>query len=271
VETRPVLGRGYSLIDRRSVTLADGRRVFAKLAVNDQTAGFLRDEHAVYSRLSGGFLPKLVGWDDDGQRPLLVIEDLSDAHWPPPWRPGDVNAVIATLEQVWACPPPDTLASVESERDELTRWPLVAADPAPMLSVGVCGGQWLDAHLPTLIAAADAAPLEGERLLHLDVRSDNICVGDGGAILVDWNWAMVGNPELDLAAWLPSLEAEGGPPPEQLLPDAPELASLMAGFFASHAGLPPPEFAPRVREVQKSQLRTALPWAARALGLPPPS
>ncbi|MDX6495963.1 MAG: hypothetical protein QOE17_1949, partial [Gaiellales bacterium] len=48
-----MLGRGYSLIDRRSVTLADGRRVFAKLAVTDETAGFLRDEHVVYSQLRG--------------------------------------------------------------------------------------------------------------------------------------------------------------------------------------------------------------------------
>jgi hypothetical protein len=266
-----VLGRGYSLIDRRSVTLADGRRVFAKLAVTDETAGFLRDEHVVYSQLRGGFLPQLLGWEDDGARPLLVIEDLSAAHWPPPWRPGDAAAVLETLEQVWACPAPGSLAPVESQRAELTRWPLVAADPAPMLSVGVCGREWLEVNLPALTAAADAAPLDGDRLLHLDVRSDNICIRGGGAVLIDWNWAMVGNPDLDLAAWLPSLEAEGGPAPEQLLPDAPELASLMAGFFASYAGLPPPEYAPRVREVQRSQLQTALPWAARALGLPPPA
>jgi hypothetical protein len=211
VETRPVVGRGYSLIDRRSVTLADGRCVFAKLAVTDETAGFLRDEHAVYSRLGASFLPKLLGWDD-GDRPLLVIEDLSDAHWPPPWRPGDVEAVTATLAQLRTCTPPDSLARVESDRAELTRWPLVAADPEPLLTVGVCGAEWLDAHLPALIRAAEAAPLDGDHLLHLDVRSDNICIRDGRAMLIDWNWAMVGNPDLDLAGWLPSLEAEGGRP-----------------------------------------------------------
>jgi aminoglycoside phosphotransferase (APT) family kinase protein len=42
------------------------------------------------------------------------------------------------------------------------------------------------------------------------VRSDNICIGDGGATLVDWNWASVGNPRVDLAFWLPSLHFEGG-------------------------------------------------------------
>jgi hypothetical protein len=44
----------------------------------------------------------------------------------------------------------------------------------------------------------------------------------------------------------------------------------MAGFHASCAGLPAPSTAPRVRIVQQAQLRAALPWAARSLGLPPP-
>ena len=30
-------------------------------------------------------------------------------------------------------------------------------------------------------------------------------------MLVDWNWAGLGNPLVDLAFWLPSLFMEGGP------------------------------------------------------------
>ena len=45
------------------------------------------------------------------------------------------------------------------------------------------------------------------------MRSDNLCIRDGRAYLVDWNCACLGNPELDLAAWLPSLACEGGPQP----------------------------------------------------------
>ena len=43
----------------------------------------------------------------------------------------------------------------------------------------------------------------------------------------------------------------------------------MSGYFAARAGLPVIPNAPRVRAVQLAQLRTALPWAQRALGLPP--
>ena len=82
---------------------------------------------------------------------------------------------------------------------------------------------------------------------------------------------MPGDPRFDLASWLPSLEAEGGPAPEEILGSpAPELAALLAGYFCSHAGLPPIPEAPHVRELQLRQARTALPWAARELGLPPP-
>jgi hypothetical protein len=74
-----------------------------------------------------------------------------------------------------------------------------------------------------------------------------------------------------VAAWLPSLETEGGPRPDAVLPDCPPgFASLLAGFFGARAGLPPPATAPFVRPLQLAQLRSALPWAARLLGLPEP-
>ena len=77
------------------------------------------------------------------------------------------------------------------------------------------------------------------------------------------------NPDLDIAGWAPSLHAEGGPPPEEILPGAGPLAAVISGYFAERAGRPVIPTAPRVREVQRKQLRTALPWAARVLGLAP--
>ena len=46
-----------------------------------------------------------------------------------------------------------------------------------------------------------------------------------------------------------------------------ELAAMLAGVWAAAAGLPPPPTAPDVRAAQLTQLRVALPWAARQLGL----
>jgi aminoglycoside phosphotransferase (APT) family kinase protein len=130
--------------------------------------------------------------------------------------------------------------------------------------------RWLDGALPLLIRHEEQCSTDGESLTHWDLRSDNICVTETGAIFVDWNCACVSNPRLDLGFWLPSLAYEGGPAPERILPDAPGIAAWVSGFFAARAGLPGINDAPRVRLVQRQQLATALPWVARALDLPPP-
>jgi Ser/Thr protein kinase RdoA (MazF antagonist) len=156
-------------------------------------------------------------------------------------------------------------------RTELTSWPDLADDPGPLLSAGLCSPAWLERALPAMVEAERAAPLEGRASLHMDVRSDNLCFRGTRALFVDWNWMTEGNPAFDVAAWLPSLQLEGGPRPETVMPTCPPgFAALLAGYFCSHAALPTIPQAPHVRGLQLAQARTALPWAARLLGLPPP-
>jgi hypothetical protein len=270
VRWESVVGRGYARnFARWSVELADGGRVFVKLALDDLATGWLRDEHAVYSALDGPFMPGLVGWHDDGPT-LLVLEDLSGAHWPPPWREGDVDVVLEALAAVAATPPPAAIRPLEELRDWLDGWAAVAEDPEPFLATGLCSREWLDGALPRLREAFAACELSGEDLLHLDVRSDNLCLADGRVVLVDWNQARAGNALLDVVAWLPSLRLEGGPEPWELVSDSGGFAALIAGFFAGRAGLPAPPTAPHVRPFQLAQAEVALPWAARELDLPPP-
>jgi hypothetical protein len=261
-------GGGYSSADRFSVTLADGRNIFVKSAAAQNLAGWLRREYEVYAALEGSFMPSLVGWDDDGERPLLAIEDLSDADWEPRWDADRVDAVLAALAELAASPPPPGTGPVEETfADLFGRWHVVADDPAPFVSTGLRDAAWLERALPVVLEAADGATTGGDALCHLDVRSDNLCFRDGGALLVDWNWASLANPVLDIAAWLPSLRVEGGPAPWEVLPDAGGLAAWLAGVWAAVVGLPPPETAPYVRALQRAQLEVALEWLERELDL----
>jgi hypothetical protein len=242
--------------------------VFVKHGVADVLAAFLREEHESYLSIRGPFMPELVGFDDDGRWPLLVLEDLSHADWPPPWDDARVAAVRETLREVHATRPPAGLARpVERIESLATGWDEVAARPDPFLSVGLADREWLARSLPALVEASRAAVLEGDELLHFDVRSDNICFARGRAVLVDWNLAARGCGAFDLAFWLPSLAAEGGPQPHDILPGAAEYAALISGFFAARVGLPPPPTAPDVREVQRRQLVVALDWVRRELAL----
>ena len=257
---------GYSTADRFAVTLRDGRRVFVKSAEAENMADWLRREHEVYASLTGSFIPTLEGWDDDGVRPVLAIEDLSDADWTPRWDAARVEAVLAAIHELGAsAPPPNTGPARETFPDLWGRWRKVESDPAPFLSIGLRDRAWLERALPAILAAAESAPVDGDRVCHLDVRSDNLCFHDGRAVLVDWNWTSFANPALDIAAWLPSLRVEGGPPPWEVLGDAGALAAFVAGVWAAVAGLPPPETAPFVREMQRRQLAVALDWIDRDL------
>jgi Phosphotransferase enzyme family len=273
---RPVEGHGGTSTRPFVVDLPDGTTAFVKIAALDYVADWFRDERAAYDVFEGApFLPRLLGWDDDGEIPLLAIEDLSDARWPPPWDRSAIDAVLTTLDDLHASVLTGELPTAEERQFGLDSWPDVIEDPKPLLGTGVCSSAWLDTHLGTLARASAAASISGSAPLHFDVRSDNLCIRDGRAILVDWNHACLGNALLDTAAWLPSLEAEGGPAPEEVLPAAteglPEIAALLAGYFAARAGLPPIPQVPHVRRLQLEQARVALPWAARLLRLPPPS
>jgi hypothetical protein len=251
---------------------------FVKIGATPLTARFIRRETrtrpargasvAVYGALRGDFMPRLIAAEDHEHEPIFIIEDLSTHDWPPPWDHHKVDRVRAQIEAMHAAP-----AGLEAFAQVLNAivggWSAVAADPQPFLSLGIADQAWLDAALPALVAAEARCPTEGEALCHWDLRSDNLCLSSSRVLFVDWNLACRSNPALDLGFWLPSLEYEGGPAPERLLPNAPEVAAWVSGFFAARAGRPGIPDAPRVRLVQRQQLSTALPWAIRALGLPP--
>jgi Phosphotransferase enzyme family len=270
---RPVTRGGYTPTRRWVVTLADGSSAFVKVATDELTASWLRDEHLAYSVLRGApFMPRYLGWSDDGDRPVLALEDLSTGHWPPPWERAHVGAVLETLAAVAGTTPPESTPLAANDAREIGGgWDEVANDPSPFLALGLCEPGWLVSHLEALRAAAADAPFDGDALVHFDVRSDNVCIREGHATLVDWNLTTIGNPQIDVAFWLPSLQAEGGPAPEEVIDVDPRLVAAVGAFFCSRAARPPIADAPRVREIQLVQARTALPWAARALGLPEPA
>jgi thiamine kinase-like enzyme len=243
---------------------------FVKVGVTPLTGEFLRREIRIYNSLRGGFMPDLVAWEDQEVEPILIIEDLSAHSWPPPWDKSRIERVLTQIDAMH-----NTKVSLEPYAEVRNTsgagWPTVAADPEPFLSLKIADSRWLEAALPILLENEDRCTTEGGSLTHWDLRSDNICLTESRTVFVDWNLACLSNPKLDLGFWLPSLTYEGGPDPETILPDAPEIAAWVSGFFAARAGLPEITDAPRVRLVQRQQLETALPWAIRALDLPPPA
>jgi hypothetical protein len=263
-----VIRRGYTPALRLRARLQDGSTVFIKSATTSLTAEWLRQELPVYTTLDAPFLCRMIAWEDEGEFPFLVLEDLSEAFWPPPWNAHRIGLVRDMLSQLASFSLPG-LTPLEEESTLTDGWKEVAADPEAFLGLEWASRGWLERALPVLLAIDGKQVLRGEALTHTDVRSDNLCFLGDRAILVDWNWTRRGHASADLAFWLPSLEREGGPAPESLLPEGAPFAALISGYLAGRAGLPIIPDAPLVRKIQYEQLLSALPWAVRALGLPP--
>jgi Phosphotransferase enzyme family len=265
VELQGVQG-GYSPA-KRFIARNGSRSAFIKFASTPTTARALNREIEIYQTVSGSFVPKVIGWHVDQTTPILILEDLSKAYWPPPWSRETTTLV---LDQVAAMHSASVGSKLRNSFGENWRpgWPVVAQDPTPFLSLGLVSAAWLERALPRLIEAECKCETNGSSLTHMDLRSDNICIHDGVVKIIDWSDAGTGSARLDLAFMLPSLSHEGGPVPDELLPSAPHEAALVSGYFASRAGLPVLPDAPFVRRVQREQLATALPWVQRQLGLP---
>ena len=108
-----VVGGGYTPAERWIVTFEDATRAFAKFGSTELVAEWLRLEHRAYVDIDGPFMPRFLGWSDKTV-PVLLLEDLSRAHWPPPWLAGQVDGVLETLRLVSATPCPGWATPIRS-------------------------------------------------------------------------------------------------------------------------------------------------------------
>ena len=123
--------RGYTPAERWIVALADGSSVFAKIGVDSLTAEGLRTEQKVYAAPQGDFMPQVRAWDD-GERPLLLLEDLSACRWPPPWDAAGVDRVLAALASLRAADPGNVLPPLSvADRAFGGSWRRVAPPDGP--------------------------------------------------------------------------------------------------------------------------------------------
>lgn len=214
----------------------------------------------MYESVHGDFLPHLV----EARHGVLLLEDLSAAHWPPPY-PGDVDALFAAFDQIAATSPPPQLRRLR----DASAWEAIAAEPRPLLALGLCSAGWLERALPLLIEAEARVPRSGACLVHNDVWAGNLCFTERGVVLVDRAEAGIGNARIDLAFALLSLRVEGATMPR--VEDEAALAAFVAGIVATEASAAPPDWAVdgvKLREDQKADLAVALPWVAQQIDCP---
>jgi Ser/Thr protein kinase RdoA (MazF antagonist) len=212
----------------------------------------------------------------DGDWIALVITEVDGRTPAIPWRTAELDRVVDAVQTLGECLTPTPLAAppmTETCATIMNLWRAVAgglANPAGL-------PPWAVANLDRLaeLEADWAVAVDGNTLLHLDLRADNLLLAGDQVFVVDWPHACVGAAWVDLLVMLPSVIMQGGDPdrcwrryPAGRDVDADRVNSVLAGlagFFAVSALRPAPPGLPRLRDFQRAQGDAALSWLRERL------
>ena len=262
---------GLSAAERFIVLFDDGSSAFVKAATDEQTDAWIRQEQAALDAVGGHLGPMIVAFEPEPGSALLITEDLSSGYWPThdhrvDWRAGDVDALLDTLKTLGGLSVPPSLGPIVD-------WPSPQwADvfrSGVLVAAGLCSTQWAEMAEVAIAPVDERAALGLSTFVHGDVRSDNVVIVDGRALLVDWSTAGAGRRGHDLAQLLPTLHLEGAPEPWLVADVDTDLVVRLSGSVA--ARLAKPEGMPEW--LQRVFLRLAainLAWIAVLCDLAPP-
>lgn len=257
--------------------LADGNRVFVKAvspAQNPQSCRVHRREIEVASRLPDRVpAPRLLGTHDDGTWVALVFEEVDGRQPTEPWTWEDLDTVVPAIVEFTASVDPSPImlpTAVERHAAVFDGWRRLAAGDGPLDRVPA----WAASRVEDLadLETGWLAAAQGRGLVHADLRADNLLIRPGGGLtIVDWPWACVGAPFLDLCFMLPSVGLGGGPSPAAVVDryglfadvggeDLTMVLAALTGFFLRSSLDPAPPGLPRLRAFQRAQADVALGW-----------
>jgi hypothetical protein len=262
---------GHTHAEKWLTVLRDGRKAFVKAGTETSARAQIEREASILASVAVPYMPELYGAATVDDWSVLVLEDLSDADWPPPY-PDRGAALLETVIQVAATPPPPGLQRRPADRPHGTYWQRIAADPEPVLALGLFSAAWLEEAQPILDAAESSARLAGDDFLHDDVWAGNVCYIGHCALLIDWASASIGDRRIDLAYALLSIRSSGAAPPPIDFPGEAAYAALLAGANAYQAAGAADEsirYESVLRAGWLHDLEFALDWASELLQLAP--
>ena len=289
---------GYAPSATFRIRLADGRRAFVKgvypLETDSGVKWDLENEEHIYRECATFMRPwapeyfggvKAEGWH------VMVLEDVGPQTMPP-WTAAKARACARSYAAFHAHsygkPLPRWLSRIE-HHDFAPFWDRLATSGELHGTASLArrradeAEEWLDVALPVLRERAALLPKLRPpfAFMHFDTRSDNIRLQGKLLRLFDWNFACAGPVEFDVAAFAQTIAMEGGIEPERVVAEYDLVLPLrsgaldasiagIAGYFADRAWRGPVKGLPRIRSVQRRQLKTTLAWAARHFDLPEP-
>ena len=257
VEAAESQAGGFSPGIAARIRTANGPRYFVKgvgpLPNRDSPGMHRREAQIVAAMPDGVAVPRLLWSYDDEETGwvLLVFQDIEGRHPRMPWKLDDLDRVMDGLTRIADAltPSPLPISMVGSARGAFARsingWrKLAEGRPSDLDRLD----PWSRRNLDRIVDLESQAPdaVDGDTLLHLDVRADNILLATNEVWLFDWASACVGASWVNAVGFAPSVAMQGGPPPEQVVARHPAARSAnpdhvtaavaaVAGYFTHRA------------------------------------
>ena len=277
---------GFSPGVAARLLLANGRRVFVKAVgpdLNADSAGIHRRELRIISEMPDDVPAPTLLWSHDegeGGWVALAFEDIEGQHPRQPWDLRELERVLGALvrlgKRLTPSPLPPGTAWSAAQAFPQTGWRVLRDEeghrPRSL-------APWFRDNLGWLARLEAGVPeaVEGDTLLHMDVRADNLLLTPERVWFLDWPHAVVGAAWVDVVVMAPSVTMQGGPPPEEVVAAHPgcrtadpervtAVIAAMAGAFTEWGSRPPPPGLPTLRAFQEAQASVARDWLRRRLG-----
>jgi hypothetical protein len=262
--------------------LVDNNRVFLKAVCgspNPDSPAMHRREARIAAALPAHVPAPALRWSmDDGEWVVLAFEDIDGRAPALPWRATELERVLAALHELATALTPSPI-EVEPASEQLERmfggWQRIADGAMPQTSLPAV----VRDHVDELVEVESRWPeaVAGDSLVHLDLRADNLLLTADRVFVVDWPWATIAAPWIDLVAMLPSVAMQQGPDPEVVWRAHPlsrgvdddhvdAFVAALAGMFLEASHRPPAPGIPTLRSFQATQGEQAAAWIARRRG-----
>lgn len=219
----PVEG-GFSKAKRGLVTLPDGKQIFVKLGTEESTRKWAKKEVALYRFLKKqGFtsIPELLATNAD--ETAFAIEALTEQtgwDWSNQWTIERLETTLSAVDELAKIFPEDKekeilTEEVFSQSDD--GWgPLAQSEDMQELLRGRLRAHNRNDLVDRLDFNKEAQRsarfvFRNDVLGHHDIRADNCAwnAEDKRVKLVDWNWAQIGDPRIDISALLVNVQNSG--------------------------------------------------------------
>lgn len=274
---------GFSPGTADRVGIEGGRRAFVKAVSplqNPESPDLLRREAYYLAALGfSRYTPDLIGRYDDGHWIAVIMAEIDGACPAVPWSVEQIQQAMDTLAALAGDLTPTPIPALRpisiGFSSLFAGWRRLQSDPTDDID------PWVAAHLDDLAELSEAtlARLDGDTVVHCDVRADNLLARrDGSMVVVDWSWALAGADWLDRLMLMINIDLYGGHHVETLVErhlgdvEPGLITGALAGlcaFFTDEARRPAVSGLPTLRAFQRAQADSTTAWLRRRLDRQP--